>query len=103
MCSSDLKGHSLDKKVPLLRSIDALDEAARKALALFGVETSRVAPMIGSEQEFFLVDEELYYKRPDLYTCGRTLFGANPARGQDLDDPYFGPIPDRVLAYMNEL
>ena len=100
---SSWKGHSLDKKVPLLRSIDALDEAARKALALFGVETSRVAPMIGSEQEFFLVDEELYYKRPDLYTCGRTLFGARPARGQELDDHYFGSIPERVLAYMNEV
>jgi glutamine synthetase len=100
---SSWKGHSLDKKVPLLRSIDALDEAARKALALFGVETSRVAPMIGSEQEFFLVDQELYYKRPDLYTCGRTLFGAKPARGQELDDHYFGSIPERVLAYMNEV
>ena len=78
---SSWKGHSLDKKVPLLRSIDALDEAARKALALFGIETNRVAPSIGCEQEFFLVDEEFYDKRPDLHTCGRTLFGAKPARG----------------------
>ena len=100
---SSWKGHSLDKKVPLLRSIDALDEAARKALALFGIETSRVVPAIGSEQEFFLIDEELYYKRPDLRTCGRTLFGAKPARGQELDDHYFGSIPERVLAYMNEV
>ena len=100
---SSWKGHSLDKKVPLLRSIDALDEAARKALALFGIETNRVAPLIGSEQEFFLVDEEFYYKRPDLHTCGRTLFGAKPARGQELDDHYFGSIPERVLAYMNEV
>ena len=80
-----------------------MDEAARKALALFGIETSRVVPAIGSEQEFFLIDEELYYKRPDLRTCGRTLFGAKPARGQELDDHYFGSIPERVLAYMNEV
>ncbi len=100
---SSWKGHSLDKKVPLLRSIAALDLATRKALSVFGIEEGKVVANMGPEQEFFLIDEEFYYRRPDLYTCGRTLFGAKPARGQELDDHYFGTIPERVLAYMNDV
>jgi len=100
---SSWKGHSLDKKIPLLRSVDALDKAARRALAVFGIEADRVITNTGPEQEFFLIDQEFYYRRPDLYTCGRTLFGAKPARGQELDDHYFGAMPERVLAYMNEV
>ncbi len=98
---SSWKGHSLDKKVPLLRSIDAMDAATRRALLVFGIDEGRVIVNMGPEQEFFLIDQEFYYRRPDLYTCGRTLFGAKPARGQELDDHYFGAIPERVLAYMN--
>lgn len=100
---SSWKGHSLDKKVPLLRSIDALETATRKAMAALGLEDGKVIANMGPEQEFFLIDEEFYYRRPDLYTCGRSLFGAKPARGQELDDHYFGSIPERVLAYMNDV
>ncbi len=98
---SSWKGDSLDKKIPLLRSIDALDAASRKALALFGIEADKVWPSMGPEQEFFLIDQEFYFRRPDLYTTGRTLFGAKPAKGQELDDHYFGSIPERVMAFMN--
>jgi len=93
-------GDSLDKKVPLLRSMAALDRAARRALALFGKEEERVVASLGPEQEFFLIDQEFYYRRPDLMTSGRTLFGAKPPRGQELDDHYFGSIHERVLAFM---
>jgi glutamine synthetase len=96
-------GDALDVKIPLLRSIGALDRQARRALALFGVETGRVNATLGPEQEFFLVDQEFYYRRPDLVTTGRTLFGAKPPRGQELEDHYFGSIPDRVLAFMMEV
>lgn len=100
---SSWKGHSLDKKIPLLRSVDALDEAVRKALSVFGIDEGRVEANVGPEQEFFLIDQEFYYRRPDLYTCGRSLFGAKPARGQELDDHYFGSMPERVLAFMNHV
>jgi glutamine synthetase len=96
-------GDALDLKIPLLRSISALDKQARRALELFGVETDRVIATCGPEQEFFLIDEEFYYRRPDLMTTGRTLFGAKPPRGQELEDHYFGSIPDRVLAFMGEV
>jgi glutamine synthetase len=96
-------GEALDKKIPLLRSMAALDAQARRALALFGVEAKRVTATLGPEQEFFLIDQEFYYRRPDLLTSGRTLFGARPPRGQELEDHYFGSIPDRVLAYMMEV
>jgi glutamine synthetase len=96
-------GDALDTKIPLLRSISALDKQARRALKLFGVEADVVNATCGPEQEYFLIDEEFYYRRPDLMTAGRTLFGAQPPRGQELEDHYFGSIPDRVLAFMTEV
>jgi glutamine synthetase len=96
-------GEALDQKTPLLRSIQALDEQTRRALKLFGVDAARVQPTCGAEQEFFLVDEEFAYRRPDLINSGRTLFGAKPPRGQEMDDHYFGSIPERVLDCMNEV
>lgn len=94
------KGEALDHKTPLLRSIDALDKQARRALKLFGVESRRVVATTGAEQEYFLIDQEFFYRRPDLMTSGRTLVGAKPPRGQELDDHYFGCIPERVLSFM---
>jgi len=96
-------GDSLDAKTPLLRSSLALEKQARRALALFGVNAKRVQPTVGPEQEFFLIDQEFYYRRPDLLTSGRTLFGAKPPRGQELEDHYFGTIPERVLCCMMEV
>ena len=96
-------GDALDKKTPLLRSIHALDEQARRALRLFGSPPKAVRATLGPEQEFFLIDEEFFYRRPDLVTCGRTLFGAKPPKGQEMEDHYFGSIPERVLEYMNEV
>ncbi|HEX6939646.1 MAG TPA: glutamine synthetase III [Longimicrobiales bacterium] len=96
-------GDALDKKIPLLRSIHALDRTVRRALELFGAESAPVGATLGPEQEFFLVDQEFYYRRPDLVTTGRTLFGAKPPRGQELEDHYFGSIPERVLAFMMEV
>ncbi|HKP76171.1 MAG TPA: glutamine synthetase III [Longimicrobiaceae bacterium] len=96
-------GEALDTKIPLLRSIDALNKQACRALELFGVSAGRVMATLGPEQEFFLVDQEFFYRRPDLVTTGRTLFGAKPPRGQELEDHYFGSIPDRVLAIMMEV
>ena len=94
-------GEALDHKIPLLRSMDALSRAAVRALRLFGDhETQRVFTTIGPEQEYFLIDEQYYYERPDLITTGRTLFGAKPPKGHELDDHYFGSIPERILAYM---
>ena len=96
-------GDALDKKTPLLRSMDAIDVQARRALKLFGSPDKPVSATCGAEQEFFLVDEEFYYRRPDLQTAGRTLFGTKPPKGQELDDHYFGSIPDRILECMNEV
>ncbi len=97
-------GEALDHKIPLLRSMDALSGAAIRALELLGVEDAqRVFTTIGCEQEYFLVDEQYYFERPDLLTTGRTLFGAQPPKGHELDDHYFGSIPERVLAYMLEV
>ena len=96
-------GEALDHKIPLLRSMDALSRSALRALKLLGTEdASRVFTTIGPEQEYFLIDERFYFERPDLVTTGRTLFGAKPPKGHELDDHYFGSIPERVLAYMLE-
>ncbi len=100
---SSWAGESLDAKIPLLRSVDALDRVTRRALKIFGVDAGRVTASLGPEQEFFLVDREFYYRRPDLMTSGRTLFGAKPPRGQELDDHYFGSIHERVLAYIQSV
>ncbi len=96
-------GESLDKKTPLLRSMEALSTQAVRALKLFGVPASRVTATCGPEQEYFLIDRHFYYNRPDLINAGRTLFGARPPKGQELEDQYFGAIPERVLAYMAEV
>src|SRR4051812_8258969 len=94
-------GEALDNKIPLLRSMDALSHSAVRALSLLGdSETSRVFTTVGPEQEYFLIDEQFYFERPDLVTTGRTLFGAQPPKGHELDDHYFGSIPERVLACM---
>ncbi len=94
-------GEALDHKVPLLRSMDALSKSAMRALKLFGNHTAqRIFTTIGPEQEYFLIDEQYYFDRPDLITTGRTLFGAKPPKGHELDDHYFGSIPERILAYM---
>ncbi len=97
-------GEALDKKTPLLRSMEALDKQAVRVLKLFGHDdVKRVITTVGPEQEYFLIDEEMYNKRPDLIYTGRTLFGAKPPKGQELDDHYFGTIKPRVSAYMKEL
>jgi glutamine synthetase len=97
-------GEALDTKIPLLRSVEALSHQALRILKIFGTDTgvSRVFTTVGPEQEYFLVDRDLYYKRPDLVTSERTLFGAKPPKGQQLEDHYFGTIPRRVLAFMAE-
>ena len=96
-------GEALDHKIPLLRSMDALSRSALRAVKLLGNEdATRIFTTIGPEQEYFLIDERYYFERPDLVTTGRTLFGAKPPKGHELDDHYFGSIPERVLAYMLE-
>ncbi|MDW2798582.1 glutamine synthetase III [Clostridium boliviensis] len=97
-------GEALDKKTPLLRSMEAVDEQALRILRLFGNTTSkRVTPSVGPEQEYFLVDHEKYLQRKDLIYSGRTLFGAMPPKGQELEDHYFGSIRERIAAYMKEV
>lgn len=96
------KGEALDHKIPLLRSNEALNKTAVAALELFGEKTKRVYSTAGCEQEYFLIDQEYVYRRPDILTSGRTLVGAKPPRGQELDDHYFGSIPERVLTFMLE-
>ncbi len=97
-------GECLDKKTPLLRSMEAINRQAKRILRLFGdTETKRVTPTVGAEQEYFLIDKEMYEKRRDLVFTGRTLFGAKPPKGQELDDHYFGTIKPRVLAFMKDL
>ncbi|MBE5964825.1 MAG: glutamine synthetase type III [Lachnospira sp.] len=97
-------GEALDKKTPLLRSMQAIDKQALRILKLFGDDkTTRVITTVGAEQEYFLIDKDLYEKRPDLLNCGRTLFGAKPPKGQELEDHYFGAIKQRVSDYMKEL
>ncbi|HEX8522805.1 MAG TPA: glutamine synthetase III [Tepidisphaeraceae bacterium] len=97
-------GEALDKKTPLLRSMEALSTQALRILKLFGNKDAvKVFTTVGAEQEYFLIDKSFYYSRPDLITCGRTLFGAPPPKGQELEDQYFGSIPERVLACMAEV
>ena len=97
-------GEALDKKTPLLRSMEALNKQALRILRLFGNDTVKcVRTSVGPEQEYFLVDKELYDRRPDLRFTGRTLFGAKPPKGQEMEDHYFGVIKPRVAAYMEEL
>ncbi|MDY2637855.1 MAG: glutamine synthetase III [Phascolarctobacterium sp.] len=96
-------GEVLDKKTPLLRSMNAVSKAACKILKIFGVNTVRVNSTVGPEQEYFLVDKKMWEKRKDLVYCGRTLFGAKSPRGQELEDHYFGIIKQRVLGFMKDL
>ena len=96
-------GQVLDKKTPLLRSMDALNKAALRMLKLFGKTPDRVVASVGAEQEYFLIPLELYSKRPDLIITGRTLFGAKPPKGQELEDHYFGNIKGKVLEFMEDL
>ena len=97
-------GEALDKKTPVLRSMQALSRQALRILKLFGNDdVKKVITTVGPEQEYFLVDKEMYEKRPDLIFCGRTLFGARPPKGQEMEDHYFGTIKPRVSAYMKEL
>jgi glutamine synthetase len=96
-------GEALDAKIPLLRSMDALSRSAIKALRLLGDDRAqRVFTTVGPEQEYFLIDEQYFFERPDLISTGRTLFGAKPPKGHELDDHYFGSIPERILAFMLE-
>jgi len=96
-------GEALDLKTPLLRSVEALNRAVTPALHLFGASLgTRVGSSLGAEQEYFLIAEEYFFRRPDLVMTGRTLFGARPPRGQELEDHYFGAIPDRVLSFMTD-
>ncbi len=97
-------GEALDKKTPLLRSMEAINRQALRVLRLFGdEETTSVKTTVGPEQEYFLVEREMYEKRPDLVYTGRTLFGAKPPKGQELEDHYFGTIKSRVAKFMEEL
>lgn len=97
-------GEALDLKTPLLRSMEAVNKSAMRALALFGVkDAGKVVSTVGAEQEYFLIDEEFAFRRPDLIMTGRTLFGARPPRGQELEDHYFGSIPNRILTYMTDV
>jgi glutamine synthetase len=97
-------GEALDKKTPLLRSTQALNKQAKRVLKLFGVETKLpVGSFAGPEQEYFLIDRNFVFSRPDLLIAGRTLFGAKPAKGQEFEDQYFGVIPRRVLSFMMEV
>ncbi len=96
-------GEALDKKTPLLRSMEALSAQAVRVLKLFGSDATRVTATCGPEQEYFLIDRNFYFARPDLINAGRTLFGARPPKGQELEDQYFGSIPERVLACMAEI
>jgi glutamine synthetase len=96
-------GEALDKKTPLLRSMEVLSTEAVRVLKLFGSTATRVTPTCGPEQEYFLIDRNFYFARPDLINAGRTLFGARPPKGQEMEDQYFGSIPERVLACMAEV
>jgi glutamine synthetase len=96
-------GEALDKKTPLLRSMEALSHQAVRVLRLFGSTAERVVTTCGPEQEYFLIDRMFYLSRPDLINAGRTLFGAKPPKGQELEDQYFGAIADRAMAFMSEV
>lgn len=96
-------GDALDKKTPLLRSMEVIDKQCRRILKLFGKDIKKVTPTVGPEQEYFLIDKDLYDKRKDLMFCNRTIFGAKPPKGQELEDHYFGAIKPRVDVFMKEL
>jgi len=96
-------GEALDKKTPLLRSMEAVSKQAVRVLKLFGSTAERAFATCGPEQEYFLIDRNFYFARPDLINAGRTLFGAKPPKGQEMEDQYFGSIPERVLACMSEV
>ncbi len=96
-------GETLDKKAPLLKSMTALDMQAKRLLKLFGIECRKVATTVGPEQEYFLVDEDVFLQRKDLILTGRTLFGAAPSRGQELEDHYFGTLKTRIADFMRDL
>ena len=96
-------GEALDKKTPLLRSMEALSTQACRILKIFGKDVTKVFTTVGPEQEYFLIDKSFFYARPDLINAGRTLFGAKPPKGQEMEDQYFGAIPERVLAYMADV
>jgi glutamine synthetase len=96
-------GEALDKKTPLLRSMEAVSKQAVRVLKLFGSSAERVFATCGPEQEYFLIDRNFYFARPDLINAGRTLFGATPPKGQEMEDQYFGAIPERILACMSEV
>jgi glutamine synthetase len=103
-CFCAYNGEALDKKTPLLRSMQAIEKQALRIMRLFGHDdVKRVLPTVGAEQEYFLIDKELFDKRPDLIYCGRTLFGARPAKGQEREYHYYGAIKPRVSAFMKEL
>ena len=96
-------GEALDKKTPLLRSMDAVNVQAKRVLKLFGKDVQSVTPTVGPEQEYFLIDKAAFDRRPDLIFTGRTLFGARPVKGQEMEDHYFGMLKPRVAEYMREL
>ena len=96
-------GEALDKKTPLLRSMEAINEQSLRILKLFGKQPGHITTTMGPEQEYFLIDEKIYQKRKDLKMCGRTLFGARPVKGQEMDDQYFAAIKPRVIEYMEDL
>ena len=96
-------GETLDKKAPLLKSMTAIDAQAKRLLKLFGIECKKVSTTVGPEQEYFLIDEKVYEARRDLILTGRTLFGARPPRGQEMEDHYFGSLKPRISAYMRDL
>src|SRR5437867_3109900 len=96
-------GEALDKKTPLLRSMEAVSKQAVRVLKLFGSTAERVFATCGPEQEYFLIDRNFYFARPDLINAGRTLFGATLPKGQEMEDQYFGSIPERVLAFMADV
>ena len=97
-------GEALDQKTPLLRSMDAINEQSLRILKLFGnTHSKKVTPSVGAEQEYFIVDREKYLQRKDLIFAGRTLFGAMPPKGQELDDHYFGAIRERIGAFMKDV
>ena len=97
-------GHALDKKTPLLRSMEAVSKQALRIVKLFGLtDVKKIESTVGAEQEYFLIDKEAAFKRKDIIYTGRTLFGSNPPKGQELDDHYFGSLKGRVSAFMDEV
>ncbi|MDD2714950.1 MAG: glutamine synthetase III [Candidatus Wallbacteria bacterium] len=96
-------GDSLDQKAPLLRSVELISQKTKELLALFGNKPQKVFPTIGAEQEFFLLDRDLANLRPDLVLTGRTIFGARPPKGQELEDQYFGSMPERIMNFINDV